>query len=255
MTYAIQGIAYFFTHPRLWLTAIYPLLYTLLFAIVSAVVIFAVALRPQARGLADAGVPNGLAWVLAVFLAIIEIFLATLIYSLIALPGYADRVFDMVLTDKGHGEVVHNKKIRASFGRTCSIWCRVNMSRQVLTLPLNLIPFVGTITYIWINGLLFGWEAHLYYFELKGYSYSEQKEVVDSHKRTYSSFGMQTLVSEMIPALGPLFLFTNAVGAALFAADLEAELRQSYACYKSVGDDKDNNNGNPRSTAYHTFQV
>ncbi|TMW58773.1 hypothetical protein Poli38472_006918 [Pythium oligandrum] len=233
MTYAIQGIVYFFTHPRLWFTIICPLLLTLVFAIASVVVIFAVALHPQARGLADAGVPDGLAWVLAILLAIIEIFLATLIYSLIALPRHTDKVFEQVLKDKGHGEAVHNKKIRASCGRTCSIWCRVNMSRQVLTLPLNLIPIIGTITYIWINGLLFGWDAHLYYFELKGYSYSEQKEVVDTHKRTYSSFGMQTLVSEMIPALGPLFLFTNAVGAALFAADLEAELRQSHA-YRGI---------------------
>lgn len=237
--------------------AICPLLLTLVFAVASVVVIFAIALHPQARGLADAGVPDGLAWVLAILLVVIEIFLATLIYSLIVLPCYTDKVFEQVLTDKGHGELVHNEKNHASCGRTCSACCRVSVCLRImlliLTLPLNLIPIIGTIIYIYINGLLFGWEAHLYYFELKGYRYSEQKEVVDAHKHTYSSFGMQALFFEMIPGFGSLFLFTNAVGAALFAADLEAELRQSHAYWNSVNDDKDNNNGNPRATAYHVI--
>jgi hypothetical protein len=42
-----------------------------------------------------------------------------------------------------------------------------------------------------------------------------------SIRLTYPSFGVAALVLEMIPMAGIFFAFTNTVGAALWAADME----------------------------------
>lgn len=239
-TYALHGIGYFFTHPKFWAVAICPLLLTIVFAIVSVVVLFATALHPQADALDDAGVPAVLAWLLAIILVVLEIFVATLIYSLVVLPCYMDKVFELVMIDKGYGDLVVNEDNHSSCCCSCLLSCRVSVCLRlmllILTLPLNLIPIIGTFIYLWLNGALLAWEYHLYYFELKGYRYSDQKAMVDERKAQYSSFGMQALFLEMIPGVGPLFLFTNTVGAALFAADIEGDVRQSQAYWNSTND-------------------
>ncbi|KAJ0395342.1 hypothetical protein P43SY_006404 [Pythium insidiosum] len=226
-TYVAQGVAYFLTHPRLWLKALCPLLLTLVVAVASVVVVFSAAFAPQAHALHDAGVPSALAWILSLLLVVIEIFLVTFIYSLVVLPCYQDEVFEMVLINRGLGDLVHQDQRHSSCARVCAAMCRVSVLCRLLllivSLPLNLLPVVGTWIYVWLNGLLLAWEYHLYYFELKGLRYADQKTVIDARKAQYSSFGMQALFLEMIPGVGPFFLFTNTVGAALFAVELERD--------------------------------
>lgn len=230
-TYAVQGMFYFLAHPRLWLTFICPILMTIVVAAVSVIGLFAVGLYPQAELLKDAGLPAGLAWLVAVIMVIVEIFLITLIYSLVIIGCYMDKIFEQVLTNRGYGELVENEKKHSSCVRSCGACCRVSLWLRivvlVVTLPLNLIPIVGTIAWVWLNGTILAWEYHLYYFELRNLSYAQQKQFIAERKAKYSSFGMQAMFLEMVPFLGSLFLFTNAIGAALFAADLEDELAQA----------------------------
>ncbi|RLN77513.1 hypothetical protein BBJ28_00022929 [Nothophytophthora sp. Chile5] len=226
-TYVVQGLAYFVSHPRLWLTTLCPILLTLVVAIVSVVVLFSVALYPQAEGLEDAGVASWLSWLLAVMLVLVEIFLVTLIYNLVVLGCYQDKIFEQVMINRGFQELIENEERHAGCARVCRACCRVSVFLRlillVLTLPLNLIPILGSIVYAWLNGTILAWEYHLYYFELKNYSYGQQRAVIKEHKVQYSSFGMQALLLEMIPGVGSLFVFTNTVGAALFAAHMEEE--------------------------------
>lgn len=230
-TYAVQGMFYFLAHPRLWLTSICPILMTVVVAAVSVIVLFALGLYPQAMLLEDAGLPTGLAWLVAVILVVVEIFLVTLIYSVAVVGCFMDKIFEQVLTNRGYGELVENEKKHSSCGRACGACCRVSLWLRVVvlvvTLPLNLIPVVGTIAWVWLNGTILAWEYHLFYFELRNLNYEQQKQFIEKRKAQYSSFGMQAMFLEMIPFLGALFLFTNAVGAALFAADLEDELAQA----------------------------
>lgn len=230
-TYAVQGMLYFLAHPRLWLTSICPILMTIVVAAVSVIVLFAGGLYPQAELLESAGLPTGLAWLVAVIMVIVEIFLITLIYSLAVVGCFMDKIFEQVLTNRGYGELVENEKKHSSCGRACGACCRVSLWLRVVmlvvTLPLNLIPIVGTIAWVWLNGTILAWEYHLYYFELRNLSYAQQKQFVAERKSQYLSFGMQAMFLEMVPFLGSLFLFTNAIGAALFAADLEDELAQT----------------------------
>ncbi|GAB9465980.1 hypothetical protein Gpo141_00003366 [Globisporangium polare] len=230
-TYAVQGMLYFLAHPRLWLTSLCPILMTIVVAAVSVIALFAIGLYPQAELLEDAGLPAGLAWLVAIIMVIVEIFLITLIYSLAVVGCFMDKIFEQVLTNRGYGELVENEKKHAGCCRACGSCCRVSLWLRlvvlIVTLPLNLIPIVGTIAWVWLNGTILAWEYHLYYFELRNLSYVQQKAFIAERKAQYSSFGMQAMFLEMVPFFGSLFLFTNAIGAALFAADLEDELAQA----------------------------
>ncbi|GMF34769.1 unnamed protein product [Phytophthora fragariaefolia] len=89
-----------------------------------------------------------------------------------------------------------------------------------------MIPVLGNITYAWLNGTLMAWEAHLYYFEMKAFDFDQQKEIISQRKLQYSTFGTACMLLEMIPIAGAIFMFTNAAGAALFAASIEKELEK-----------------------------
>ncbi|ETV83590.1 hypothetical protein H257_04288 [Aphanomyces astaci] len=227
-TYAVQGILYFLAHPSLWLTLLCPTIMTILVALCSVIGLFAIALYPTAVLYKKAGLPAGWAWVLAVVTVLAEIFLTTLIYSLTCSGCFVDKIFEKVLTMRGHGRVIEEAEVKARCCRQCKACCNVSIWLRlvvlVVTLPLNLIPIVGTMAYVWLNASLKGWEAHLYYFEMKGYRYDEQKAIFTKRRLQYTSFGMQCMYLEMIPFLGFFFLLTNAIGAALFAADMEEEL-------------------------------
>ncbi|OQR94022.1 hypothetical protein THRCLA_08271 [Thraustotheca clavata] len=238
--YALAGIAYFLTHPKLWLMTLCPLLMTIVVGIACVVALFTVALYPQAYGFEKAGLAPGWAWVLSIFLVIIEIFLVTFIYSQTCTPCFMDSIFEKVLKMRGYEELVENSEAYSGCGRSCRACCKVSCISQVfimiVTFPLNFIPIVGTIAYVYLNGRVKAWEYHLLYFEMRGYSYEEQKVIVNKHKLEYTSFGMQCMYLELIPFFGFIFLFTNTVGAALFAADLEAELRaQNYGATDPKG--------------------
>ena len=57
-------------------------------------------------------------------------------------------------------------------------------------------------------------------------------------KRLFCRFGMMTLLLNFIPLVGLLFSFTNTVGAALWAAQLEAQANTTGSGQNSVGTKK-----------------
>lgn len=226
-TYVVQGLLYFATHPRLWLLTLCPLLLTLTVAIASVIVLFSVALRPQAEGLEGGGFAAWIAWLLAVILVLIETFLVTLICNLVIMGSYQDKVFEQVMIARGFKDFIEDDRHHATCTRACRSCCRVSLWLRlvllIVTLPLHLLPLVGSVIYAWLNGTILAWEYHLLYFEFKNFTYAQQKAFVNNHHVEYASFGMQALLMEMIPGFGTLFVFTNTVGAALLAAHLEED--------------------------------
>ncbi|KIW04704.1 uncharacterized protein PV09_04437 [Verruconis gallopava] len=95
--------------------------------------------------------------------------------------------------------------------------------RYFMYLPLNFIPVVGTVIFLVLQGRKFGPQAHARYFQLKKMSNHRREEFVEQRKAAYTSFGITATLLEMVPFVGILFTFTNTVGAALWAADLEKE--------------------------------
>lgn len=116
--------------------------------------------------------------------------------------------------------------------------------RSLLYLPLNLIPVVGTVLYIFMQGKRAGPVLHARYFQLKGWDSTMREEWVKKNQGAYTGcvnsilfpfppaavrsnadyplrLGIAAFALEMIPFASIAFSFTNTVGAALWAADLE----------------------------------
>ncbi|KAL4892971.1 hypothetical protein BDV59DRAFT_208115 [Aspergillus ambiguus] len=93
--------------------------------------------------------------------------------------------------------------------------------RSLLLLPLNFVPVVGTLAYVFVQGRRFGPVAHERYFQLKGWGESRKEAWVKKFQGAYTGLGMASFLLEMVPFASLVFAFTNTVGAALWAADLE----------------------------------
>ncbi|CEJ61111.1 hypothetical protein PMG11_09653 [Penicillium brasilianum] len=93
--------------------------------------------------------------------------------------------------------------------------------RSLIYLPLNLIPVVGTVLYIAVQGKRVGPALHTRYFELKGWNAQQREEWIANHRGAYTGLGIAAFALEMVPFASIAFSFTNTVGAALWAADLE----------------------------------
>jgi len=93
--------------------------------------------------------------------------------------------------------------------------------RYVMYLPLNFIPIVGTAMFILLQGKSRGPAAHSRYFQLKRFSNAQKNEWVNENIAAYTSFGVVATLLELIPFASIPLSFTNTVGAALWAADIE----------------------------------
>lgn len=229
-TYPLRGVLYFLRDQHLWRLSVCPVLLTLAVACGVAVALFTFTLHPQERRLYDAGLDSFFAWLIAVVFVIVEVFIVTAVYGLVCLEWYKDKIFAHVLSERGYQELVENEERHSPFLRVLTSCCRVSVLLRlgllVITLPLNMVPVLGNITYAWLNGTLMAWEAHLYYFEMKAFDFEQQKEIISQRKLQYSAFGMQAMLLEMIPVVGAIFMFTNSAGAALFAASIEKDLQK-----------------------------
>ncbi|KAH7175483.1 hypothetical protein EDB81DRAFT_751011 [Dactylonectria macrodidyma] len=95
--------------------------------------------------------------------------------------------------------------------------------RYIMYLPINAIPVVGTVIFILLQGRNRGKGVHGRYFQLKAWSASKQSDWLNKNVGPYTAFGLVATVLEMIPLASIFFTFTNTVGAALWAADIEAK--------------------------------
>ncbi|WYZ45603.1 hypothetical protein EsH8_VIII_000919 [Colletotrichum jinshuiense] len=93
--------------------------------------------------------------------------------------------------------------------------------RYLIYLPLNFIPVVGTIIFIALQARSRGQAVHGRYFQLKNWSSSRRADWLKRHSGPYTAFGLVATALEMVPFVSVFFTFSNAVGAALWAADIE----------------------------------
>ncbi|KAF4316626.1 hypothetical protein BBO99_00006298 [Phytophthora kernoviae] len=239
LQYSNFGVKYFLGHPALWKQAALPLLLTLAFSFISVFVLFGWTLRPQENWMYEKGLPSVLAWIFAVIAVLVEIFLLSIVYAFVVLEFFKDKIFAFVLRDKELGFMVDAVEQHSSAVRVCTTYCRVDglfrIALLIISLPLNLIPVVGTLLFAWLHGSLLAWEYHLFYFDLKGLTFKQQQRWIRQRKWQYSSFGMQALLLQMIPLVGPLFIFSNTCGAALLAVKME---RNGGDKWQDIDDDE-----------------
>ncbi|KAG6546842.1 hypothetical protein Mapa_011695 [Marchantia paleacea] len=92
----------------------------------------------------------------------------------------------------------------------------------LITLPLNFVPVVGNAIFCWLNAFPTAISLHHYYYtEMKGLSSEEFSAVVHAKKPQYQHFGLIASAFSLVPGLDVILVLTNAVGAALWAADME----------------------------------
>lgn len=111
--------------------------------------------------------------------------------------------------------------------------------RYVMYLPLNFIPVVGTVIFVLLQGKRTGPVAHARYFQLKRWNKDQQEKHIEQYRGAYTGyiafatsdtqtnvlgrFGVAAVLLELVPLASIFFAFTNTVGAALWAADMEKQ--------------------------------
>ncbi|OBZ74245.1 Outer spore wall protein RRT8 [Grifola frondosa] len=228
----LRGIFFSLTHPHIILSVRNAVLKSLLTSVVIFVLLAFFTYLPQAAVLAIFTGP--LAPIFALFLVGAE---SLLLLTLLARPLFLEpaltHVFDATLLASGQAQLVKHGKTRARGSATSGVegvlarplqaFTKDGVLRYVLTLPLNFVPAVGTVLFLLINGYRGGPGWHARYFQLKGFTKGQRIALVEKKRAEYTAFGMVTLLFNLIPLLGLVFTFTNTIGAALWAARIEAE--------------------------------
>ncbi|EXJ64330.1 hypothetical protein A1O7_00666 [Cladophialophora yegresii CBS 114405] len=229
--YPLKGIFYFLSHKDLWKPLTAKLAPTLTLSIGVTTFMFLIAYVPQVAIMAFTSGP-----VAAISAALLTLSESSTLINLFSRTFLIEDAlvdtFDGTLLSRECTNLVEGgRQIRAGGDNIARLGKLVKrpfakftpnaIIRYVLYLPLNFIPIVGTAIFIALQGKRAGPAAHTRYFQLKEWSKSKREAHIEYHRGGYTAFGVVAFVLEMIPFANLLFAFTNTVGAALWAADLE----------------------------------
>ncbi|KAE8390255.1 hypothetical protein BDV23DRAFT_88606 [Aspergillus alliaceus] len=233
--YPLKGIIYFAYHKDLWRPFLSRAGQTVTLGLSVTSAMFFFAYVPQVAIMAFTSGP--LAPFSAALLVLSESSTITnfLSRSFVLEEALTD-TFDGTLVARGHESLVaEGRQIKTGNDAIARLGKMVKrpldrmkpqaLLRTLIYLPLNLIPMVGTALYAYTQGKKLGPVAHTRYFQLKGWSEKEKDAWVEKNRGAYTGLGMASFVLEMIPFASIGFAFTNTVGAALWAADLEKARR------------------------------
>jgi hypothetical protein len=142
--------------------------------------------------------------------------------------------FDGTLVAKGHEAIVREgREVKGGSGDPMRRLGKVIKNpfagfntkaiiRYFMYLPLNFIPVVGTFAFVFVQARSKGQSIHERYFQLKNWSSSQRAEWLQKHTGPYTAFGLAATLLEMAPVASIFFYFTNTVGAAIWAAEIES---------------------------------
>ncbi|RUS12701.1 hypothetical protein BC937DRAFT_87227, partial [Endogone sp. FLAS-F59071] len=90
----------------------------------------------------------------------------------------------------------------------------------IITLPLHIIPVLGTIIACYLNGWVATW-GHMIHYDLEFLSLTvlESRHRAWARRHEYVSFGAVCVALELVPIAGLLFMWTNVVASALWVVD------------------------------------
>lgn len=176
-----------------------------------------------------------LAWVNGAFLVLGE---GAAIVALLFEAFFVDEtlvdVFDAVLVNEGLSDLVASARTLHADGdnavkklgkpTTSAIYSPFSFRQIIefiLFLPFNLIPVVGTPTFLLLTGYRAGPLHHWRYFKLLGVTKKERTAYIKQRKLSYTWFGTIALLLQLVPVLSMFFLLTTAAGSALWVVKLE----------------------------------
>jgi len=229
--YPIKGIVYFATHKSLWKPLLSKLAPTVALSVGVVTSMFAFTYLPQLAVLVFVNGPLAVVTTVLLILSESATIISVISRNFLLQDALLD-TFDGTLVSRNATDIVTEgrqlksgsdpidrlgKILKSPFSR----FSPKALVRYVMYLPLNFIPVVGTVMFILINGRSRGQSVHDRYFQLKRWSASQKSEWLSKHAAPYTAFGTIATLLEMVPIASILFSFTNAVGAALWAADIE----------------------------------
>jgi len=232
--YPIKGIFYFLSHRSLWKPLLSKLVPTMFLSVGVVAFMFVFAYLPQLAVLVFVNGP--LAAFTTILLTLSESStLINIISRTFLLQDALVDTFDGVLVARNQtGVVSEGRQIKSgNFNDPMAKMGKLLKSpfekftpkaiiRYVMYLPLNFIPVVGTVIFVLLQGRSRGESVHTRYFQLKKWNNAQREEWLKEHTAPYTAFGTVATLLELIPFASMLFSFTNTVGAALWAADIES---------------------------------
>ena len=127
-------------------------------------------------------------------------------------------------------------------------WSIIQIVELIVFLPLNLVPYVGTPSFIIITGTRLGKLAHYRWFQLRGLTKEEKKRESNSFVWDDIWFGTVAMILELIPILSFFFLLTTTAGAALWFTRIEEEKREAALSNSFIEDAPPPYYDNPEET-------
>ncbi|KAF8945958.1 hypothetical protein BGZ47_001676 [Haplosporangium gracile] len=243
--YPVQGIFYMFAHPSLFKNLICPIFITILWGIAVFIFGFAYLLKLQAHALINVKCPAAVAWIVCIIFVLLEVAVLSLLFYLIILPIYEDSLFDRTLKLRGLRHVLKanegNDMAKCMRGVGGGLWILLfQILVLILTFPLNLIPILGQVIFVAINGwvLTFGYRFH-YDAEIRNITILQSRREAWARRSEFSQFGSVAFGLQMVPLANLLFAWTNIVGCALWVADEierdEARLQSEQSSHSLIG--------------------
>ncbi|ORY27792.1 hypothetical protein BCR39DRAFT_537237 [Naematelia encephala] len=231
--YPLRGIIYMLANPNLVRPLVPALVKGLLMAGVTVLLLFTFTYLPQVAILAFVSGPLAFVGAVALVLGEAYILVNWLARNFVLASASVD-LFDAVLVQKGHTVLVQRGREVTSTGKASkqlgglltkpfSKLNSDNIVRYVLSLPLNLIPVVGTVFFLGYNGSKAGPGYHARYFQLKGFDSEKRKAAIQKRRGAYTAFGTVAMLLNLVPVVSILFQLTTTIGAALWASDLESQ--------------------------------
>lgn len=233
--YPILGVHYFFTNPDLWpfyLSILIPQLFiTLIIYLVTYVVFFPII---AAFWIIMTG-PLGIftAWWCVFRQASLT---STFVVTYMLMPEIQRIAFDSVLSRESADSVVMLGKLRriakVPFYVKCGklVWIipdilvlPYTIFKGLLMIAIDYIPIIGWYIVAFIQAPSKALQAHARYFTLKGYDERQVLAIYKANTGAYLGYGIVTSSLETIPLLSVFFMFTNTLGAAIWAVKIEKE--------------------------------
>ena len=170
--------------------------------------------------------------------------IARIIVTIILLPHIQKVAYESVLSRESDNLFVRLLRARNGYqsSSSLSMWRRSKsylydiwrfsifpmlLPRMLILCLISFIPIIGPILVFYFRVTSKGFLAHRRYFILKGYNKTEMKQTFKANRPAYIAFGLAAVLLEMVPCFDILIMFTNTIGAALWAVDMENKERQA----------------------------
>ncbi|KZP00706.1 hypothetical protein CALVIDRAFT_533037 [Calocera viscosa TUFC12733] len=193
--YPIKGIFYLLAHPKLLRPLIPTIALSIFVSLIITMSIFGALYLPTSAVLSIFNGPVGFVSAVTVLLSFSGTVVNALARSLF-MQGALEGVFDQVLLEHDLETLVSRgreikktstgKRLGAALTRPLSRFSPQAVLRYVLSIPLNLIPLVGTVFFILYNGVRGGPSWHERYFQLKRFDKEQRAEFVRKRRGAYS---------------------------------------------------------------------